>query len=158
MAQSLIRHALAFLELQPYIILAGIEAAAAVAGTPFIGPILAPIAAATTIAALEGLAVFSEGGYTGDGGQFDPAGVVHRGEFVFSQAAVNRIGLPVLDAMHNGAGSTGGGAHGPGAQLGSKVSVYSYTDPRLMQQHLERNDDHEKYVVDVMRRNMHRFS
>lgn len=43
---------------------------------------------------------FSEGGYTGDGGKNEPAGVVHRGEYVFSQEAVQRIGAARLDAMH----------------------------------------------------------
>ncbi|MEN5229087.1 hypothetical protein [Brevundimonas naejangsanensis] len=43
---------------------------------------------------------FSEGGYTGNGGKNEPAGVVHRGEYVFSQEAVQRIGAARLDAMH----------------------------------------------------------
>lgn len=48
-----------------------------------------------------GLFGFSDGGYTGDGGKMEPAGVVHRGEYVFSQEAVRRIGAARLDAMHN---------------------------------------------------------
>lgn len=43
---------------------------------------------------------FSEGGYTGDGGKDEPAGLVHKGEYVFSQKAVQRIGAARLDAMH----------------------------------------------------------
>jgi lambda family phage tail tape measure protein len=43
---------------------------------------------------------FSEGGYTGDGGRHEPAGLVHKGEYVFSQEAVQRIGAARLDAMH----------------------------------------------------------
>ncbi|MCO8017488.1 hypothetical protein NI456_01320 [Brevundimonas diminuta] len=43
---------------------------------------------------------FSEGGYTGDGGKHEPAGLVHKGEYVFSQEAVQRIGAARLDAMH----------------------------------------------------------
>lgn len=43
---------------------------------------------------------FSEGGYTGDGGKNEPAGLVHKGEYVFSQEAVQRIGAARLDAMH----------------------------------------------------------
>lgn len=35
---------------------------------------------------------FDVGGYTGHGGQFDPAGIVHKGEVVFSQADVRRFG------------------------------------------------------------------
>lgn len=46
---------------------------------------------------------FDVGGFTGAGGKHDPAGIVHRGEYVFSAASVNRIGLDNLDAMHRGA-------------------------------------------------------
>jgi lambda family phage tail tape measure protein len=45
---------------------------------------------------------FAEGGYTGPGGKYTPAGVVHAGEFVFSQASVSRIGLSNLDSLHRG--------------------------------------------------------
>lgn len=47
--------------------------------------------------------LYATGGYTGAGGKHDPAGIVHRGEYVFSAASVNRIGLGNLDAMHRGA-------------------------------------------------------
>lgn len=45
---------------------------------------------------------FAEGGYTGDGGKHDPAGVVHRGEYVFDKAATSRIGVRNLEAMRRG--------------------------------------------------------
>lgn len=43
---------------------------------------------------------FAEGGYTGAGSRNQPAGVVHKGEYVFSKAAVDRIGAGNLEAMH----------------------------------------------------------
>ncbi|MCS0501624.1 phage tail tape measure C-terminal domain-containing protein [Ancylobacter mangrovi] len=43
---------------------------------------------------------FDTGGYTGAGGRNEPAGVVHRGEFVFSQAAVRQAGVGHLDMLH----------------------------------------------------------
>lgn len=46
---------------------------------------------------------FADGGYTGDGGKYEPAGVVHRGEYVMPKKAVNRIGVRNLAAMHSGA-------------------------------------------------------
>lgn len=46
---------------------------------------------------------FAEGGYTGNGRKHEPAGVVHRGEFVVSKAATQRIGVGNLEAMHRGA-------------------------------------------------------
>ena len=36
---------------------------------------------------------FAEGGYTGDGGKHQPAGVVHAGEFVMTKEATSRIGV-----------------------------------------------------------------
>ena len=44
--------------------------------------------------------LYASGGYTGPGGKYDPAGIVHRGEYVFSAASVGRIGLGNLDSMH----------------------------------------------------------
>jgi lambda family phage tail tape measure protein len=46
---------------------------------------------------------FADGGYTGDGGKHEPAGVVHRGEYVMSKAATRRIGVGNLEALHRGA-------------------------------------------------------
>lgn len=46
---------------------------------------------------------FDEGGFTGSGGKYQPAGVVHKGEYVFDQASVRAAGGPaVLDAMRKG--------------------------------------------------------
>ena len=44
--------------------------------------------------------LYSDGGYTGDGGKYQPAGVVHKGEYVFDQAAVKAAGGPAaMEAM-----------------------------------------------------------
>ncbi|UAN55339.1 phage tail tape measure protein [Serratia sp. JSRIV004] len=50
---------------------------------------------------------FDTGGYTGDGGKYEPAGVVHRGEFVMTKEATDRIGVDNLYAMMRGY-ATGG--------------------------------------------------
>jgi len=46
---------------------------------------------------------FSSGGYTGAGGKYEPAGIVHRGEYVFDKAAVARLGVGNLEALRRGA-------------------------------------------------------
>ncbi|MBK8667838.1 MAG: hypothetical protein IPN21_18615 [Burkholderiales bacterium] len=47
--------------------------------------------------------MFAQGGYTGDGGKYDPAGIVHRGEYVFDADAVRRLGGPmVLESIRRG--------------------------------------------------------
>ncbi|MDX0928371.1 hypothetical protein GOE05_12770 [Sinorhizobium medicae] len=53
---------------------------------------------------------WADGGYTGDGGKYEPAGVVHRGEYVMSKKATSRIGVGNLEALHRGA--LGGFAEG----------------------------------------------
>lgn len=46
---------------------------------------------------------FATGGYTGDGGTYERAGIVHKGEFVMDAATVRKPGvLPLLSASHRG--------------------------------------------------------
>lgn len=46
---------------------------------------------------------FSSGGYTGPGGKNDPAGIVHKGEVVFSQDDIRRNGgVAAVEAMRAG--------------------------------------------------------
>jgi tape measure domain-containing protein len=46
---------------------------------------------------------FAGGGYTGDGGKYDPAGIVHAGEFVFTKEQTARLGVGRLyDIARNG--------------------------------------------------------
>jgi hypothetical protein len=42
---------------------------------------------------------FANGGYTGDGGKYQPAGIVHAGEFVFTKEQTRRAGVSNLYAM-----------------------------------------------------------
>ncbi|MDE4096665.1 hypothetical protein [Phaeobacter gallaeciensis] len=62
---------------------------------------------------------FASGGYTGDGGKFEPAGVVHKGEYVLSKEATRRIGVGNLEALHSAAkrGYASGGLVGGAASL-----------------------------------------
>lgn len=52
-------------------------------------------------------AAYDDGGYTGAGGKHDPAGIVHKGEFVFTKEATQRIGVSNLYDMMRGY-ATGG--------------------------------------------------
>ena len=52
---------------------------------------------------LAGMGVFSGGGYTGPGGKYQPAGIVHAGEVVWNQENVrNAGGVGVVEAMRLG--------------------------------------------------------
>ncbi|MBT9425844.1 phage tail tape measure protein [Enterobacter oligotrophicus] len=70
---------------------------------------------------------FAGGGYTGAGGKYEPAGVVHRGEFVFNKEATSRIGVGNLYRMMKGYASGGyvGGGSSSGAGVPFGVSVYA---------------------------------
>jgi hypothetical protein len=66
------------------------------------GP-LSGILGGTGTGLLGALFGFADGGYTGNGGKYEPAGVVHRGEYVMSKKATSRIGVGNLEAMHRSA-------------------------------------------------------
>lgn len=61
------------------------------------------------------------GGYTGDGGKYEPKGIVHGGEFVFTKEATSAIGVDNLYAMMKGAqGYANGGYVGKAPMAGLK--------------------------------------
>lgn len=81
-------------------------------GIPFTGPALGAAAAAIAVAqglqrvaAINGIE-FAEGGYTGAGGKYDVAGVVHKGEYVTPkhvvESPVARPHLAALERMRTG--------------------------------------------------------
>lgn len=52
---------------------------------------------------------FSGGGFTGYGGKYEPAGIVHRGEYVIDAATVGRLGRSTFDMMRGLPGYADGG-------------------------------------------------
>jgi len=63
---------------------------------------------------------FADGGYTGPGGKYQPAGIVHAGEVVWSQDDINRWGgVRIVEALRKAKGyATGGLVHPlPGSAL-----------------------------------------
>ncbi|RZA01767.1 MAG: hypothetical protein EOO68_10140 [Moraxellaceae bacterium] len=53
---------------------------------------------------------FANGGYTGAGGKYDPAGIVHKGEVVWSQADIKRSGgVANVEALRKGSNASTGG-------------------------------------------------
>lgn len=61
---------------------------------------------------------YESGGYTGDGGKYEAAGVVHKGEFVMSKEATNRIGIGALNRMLKGYADGGYVGGSPGTPMG----------------------------------------
>ncbi|MGC6407554.1 tape measure protein [Bisgaard Taxon 45] len=62
-----------------------------------------------------GLVGFSSGGFTGLGGKYQPAGIVHKGEYVITKEATARLGLGYLNFLNYGKKgfSNGGGVSVP---------------------------------------------
>ncbi|ANI82416.1 phage tail tape measure protein [Kosakonia oryzae] len=69
---------------------------------------------------------FAGGGFTGPGGKYDPAGIVHHGEFVFTQEATSRIGVGNLYRLMRGYANGGYvGSASPIASSPMGVNVYA---------------------------------
>ncbi|MQU08613.1 prothage tail length tape measure [Pseudomonas helleri] len=96
------------------------------------------VATAANVANIAGIG-FSGGGYTGSGGVNEPAGQVHKGEVVWSQADIRRFGgVAAVEALRKGnvspiRGATGSGSgSGSGAQdtgagkPGGNVNIHNY--------------------------------
>ncbi|QQO49742.1 phage tail length tape measure family protein [Raoultella ornithinolytica] len=79
--------------------LAGLPFPANLAAVAQVIALMSTITSSITSAAGVG---FASGGYTGSGGKYQPAGIVHKGEYVFDQASTNRIGVTQLEALRNG--------------------------------------------------------
>lgn len=75
------------------------------AQNPILGAIIGGAATATLLgllaAAKASVAGFAEGGYTGNGGKYEPAGVVHKGEFVINKENTSKF-RGILEQMNQG--------------------------------------------------------
>lgn len=77
---------------------------------------------------------FAEGGYTGGGGKYDPAGVVHKGEFVFTKEATQRLGVDnlyrLMDAGKRGYAS-GGHVGGSAPMSVTQPTAFIASNPQI---------------------------
>jgi hypothetical protein len=107
---------------------------------------------------------FDEGGYTGTGGRTQPAGVVHKGEYVFSAPSVGRLGVGFLDALHGltkgssipSFGYANGGIVDQMAAAGggqsSSIRIINTVDPNLVHDYLS-SPAGERVIVNHIQRN-----
>lgn len=120
--------------------------------------VAAAIGLVAVIAALAAFGGFAEGGYTGGGGKYEPAGVVHRGEYVFSQDAVAKIGLGNLASLdRNGRlpGYAGGGLVGgdlpTAADAGRQPLQIVLVDNERSAKSIARNSEAETQIINLVR-------
>lgn len=160
---------------------AAIAAYSAVVGIPYVGPILAPIAAAAAIAAgaaqiaaiTSASPSFASGGYTGDGGKYEAAGTVHRGEVVIPSETVSNLGpayfnrympggregVPTLHAGFSSMpsrGYAGGGFVDGNGSSDTNVHV-AFVNSRQEQREFQAREG-VKMTIDYMRRRNNRIS
>lgn len=108
---------------------------------------------------------FAEGGYTGPGGKYQPAGVVHAGEYVFSAASVRRLGLDFLHNLHAAAKGSfvpsiprltyadGGPVSLPAAQAAQQsIRIVNAIDPGVTHDHLN-TPAGERLIVNIIGHN-----
>lgn len=86
---------------------------------------------------------FSGGGYTGGGGKYEPKGVVHGGEFVFTKEATSRIGVGNLNRIMRGYANGGavGGSSGQGLRLSSSGGSGTFVDVSGMKVDVNNGND-----------------
>lgn len=126
---------------------------------PYIGPAAAPIAAATAyIAGAARVAQIAQqqpqgyqaGGFTGMGPIDQPAGQVHRREFVFDAPATSRIGVSALEALRAGDISTGEAAAAAVTVQGHQVTNLIVPDENFARQLLKSRAGTEE-VINIVR-------
>jgi hypothetical protein len=79
-------------------------------------------ASALTVNRGMGYSGFAEGGYTGSGGKYEPAGVVHRGEYVLNADATKRLGVGFLDRINRGY-ANGGYVGQANSAMGGNINI-----------------------------------
>ncbi len=95
-------------------------------------------ASASTGTAIQAAAAnfhFATGGFTGTGGKYEPAGIVHRGEFVFTKEATSRIGVGNLYRLMRGYAEGGyvGGAGSPAQMRRAEGIIFNQNNHVVIQ-------------------------
>lgn len=96
---------------------------------------------------------FATGGYTGPGGKYEPAGIVHKGEYVLNQNATQRMGVATLDRINKGyanGGLVGGGASAGGSGAPVVNIINNSSQPVTASQPKISLDSMGRMVIDVM--------
>ncbi len=75
---------------------------------------------------------WADGGYTGSGGKYEPAGVVHRGEYVVNAENTRRLGLSFLERLNQRGYADGGYVSGI---MGGNLSSSTTTDNSRIEIH-----------------------
>ncbi len=94
---------------------------------------------------------YAAGGYTGDGGKFEIAGPVHKGEWVMPAETVNSLGKQNMAMVQSGK-LPGTGSSG---ERTITQNIHNYIDRQEWLNAIR--DDVEGIATEAMKRNLHRF-
>lgn len=109
---------------------------------------------------------FATGGYTGDGGKFEPAGIVHKGEGVIPQWGIAAMGGPAafmgfLGDLRTRRGYAEGGMAGIAASAVSRssspnvqINIENNTGSQISAQAGDVKFDGEKWVIKIVANNI----
>lgn len=94
---------------------------------------------------------FGTGGYTGDGGKFEPKGVVHGGEYVFTKEQTQRIGVQRLQNVAKGYANGGVvGGNGLNNESPIKVTINNYdSGNNSVSTRQQMTDEQIELIVDI---------
>ncbi|WP_443091366.1 phage tail tape measure protein [Basfia succiniciproducens] len=80
---------------------------------------------------------YASGGYTGNGGKYEPKGIVHGGEYVMTKAATSRLGTPLLNALNYGKNAMLATGLGMSVAMAQPIQVDSRPPLRAQSQTLQ---------------------
>jgi hypothetical protein len=112
------------------------------------------VATAFAAALNAGGGAYGEGGFTGMGGKYELAGIVHRGEYVMEAATTSRIGVQNLDAMRSAdmSPATGGSTAPGGGKTMPAIHVNFFDNRQAMTKHIRENPDVHHAILDTVNR------
>ena len=76
-----------------------------------------------TMSAMANIPEYATGGYTGNGGKYQPMGIVHGGEYVMTKEATSRLGVATLNALNYGKQALIAGVLGIGLATAAPIQV-----------------------------------
>lgn len=122
----------------------------------------AVIGGAVLMALLASMAMmkgFSSGGYVGNGGKYEPMGIVHGGEYVFDKESTRRLGVGNLEALRSNAGTLTNNNitnnynnQTYGTSGGANVNVVNVLDPQMVSRYMK-SEEGSKSVLNVIKNN-----
>lgn len=79
------------------------------------------------------IGLFDKGGYTGSGGKYQPAGIVHKGEYVVPKSTVDKLGVGNIERLMKGYAEGGpAGISIPTLPKAARSTSTGYSDNRVI--------------------------